>query len=126
MSPTIIFALLVIITTSCVSFQGITTVSAFTPSTTNVCRPHHRATTQFTKLSVATDPITESSDVSSSSESTEADSVDVTIPTNLPSDCGMDYVPLASMLATGQLAEADQVLYQKFKPEAFTNHLYLL
>uniref|UniRef100_A0A7S1BZ28 GUN4-like domain-containing protein n=1 Tax=Corethron hystrix TaxID=216773 RepID=A0A7S1BZ28_9STRA len=33
---------------------------------------------------------------------------DVTIPTNLPSDVGMDYIPLATMLATGQLAEADQ------------------
>lgn len=31
------------------------------------------------------------------------------IPTNLPSECGMDYIPLATMLATGQLAEADQV-----------------
>jgi len=30
------------------------------------------------------------------------------IPTNLPSDVGMDYVPLATMLASGQLAEADQ------------------
>lgn len=30
------------------------------------------------------------------------------IPTNLPSDMGMDYVPLATMLATGQLEEADQ------------------
>lgn len=34
---------------------------------------------------------------------------DINIPTNLPSDVGMDYVPLATMLATGQLAEADQV-----------------
>lgn len=34
---------------------------------------------------------------------------DADIPTNLPSDCGMDYIPLATMLATGQLAEADQV-----------------
>lgn len=33
---------------------------------------------------------------------------DAEIPTNLPSDMGMDYVPLATMLATGQLAEADQ------------------
>jgi len=33
---------------------------------------------------------------------------DVEIPTKLPSDVGMDYVPLATMLATGQLAEADQ------------------
>jgi len=34
--------------------------------------------------------------------------LDAEIPTNLPSDMGMDYVPLATMLATGQLAEADQ------------------
>jgi hypothetical protein len=34
---------------------------------------------------------------------------DFEIPTKLPSDVGMDYVPLATMLATGQLAEADQV-----------------
>lgn len=30
------------------------------------------------------------------------------IPTYLPSDVGMDYIPLATMLATGQLLEADQ------------------
>jgi hypothetical protein len=34
---------------------------------------------------------------------------DETIPTNLPSDCGMDYIPLATMLATEQFEEADQV-----------------
>ena len=34
---------------------------------------------------------------------------DAEIPTRLPTDVGMDYVPLATMLATGQLAEADQV-----------------
>ena len=34
---------------------------------------------------------------------------DTVIPTNLPSEKGVDYVPLATMLATGQLAEADQV-----------------
>ena len=39
----------------------------------------------------------------------EASTSDVEIPTHLPSDCGMDYIPLATMLATGQLAEADQV-----------------
>uniref|UniRef100_A0A6U5LK51 Uncharacterized protein n=1 Tax=Corethron hystrix TaxID=216773 RepID=A0A6U5LK51_9STRA len=38
---------------------------------------------------------------------------DVTIPTNLPSDVGMDYIPLATMLATGQLAEADQVSFHR-------------
>ena len=33
---------------------------------------------------------------------------DAEIPTKLPSAVGMDYIPLATMLATGQLAEADQ------------------
>ncbi|GMH48159.1 hypothetical protein TrVE_jg11644 [Triparma verrucosa] len=33
---------------------------------------------------------------------------DVEIPTSLPSSVGMDYVPLATMLATGSLVEADQ------------------
>ena len=33
---------------------------------------------------------------------------DIEIPTKLPSAVGKDYVPLATMLATGQLAEADQ------------------
>ena len=42
------------------------------------------------------------------SESSDVPDVE-NIPTNLPSDCGMDYIPLATMLATGQLAEADQV-----------------
>lgn len=38
-----------------------------------------------------------------------SDVKDIEIPTNLPSDCGMDYIPLATLLATGELAEADQV-----------------
>eukprot|EP00525_Craspedostauros_australis_P000922 CAMPEP_0198117110 /NCGR_PEP_ID=MMETSP1442-20131203/16478_1 /TAXON_ID= /ORGANISM="Craspedostauros australis, Strain CCMP3328" /LENGTH=211 /DNA_ID=CAMNT_0043775081 /DNA_START=11 /DNA_END=646 /DNA_ORIENTATION=- len=41
-------------------------------------------------------------------ESAATETEDAEIPTNLPSDCGMDYVPLATMLATGQLKEADQ------------------
>jgi hypothetical protein len=44
---------------------------------------------------------------------------DVEIPFNLPSDCGMDYVPLATMLATGQLAEADQVSQVELELELF-------
>jgi hypothetical protein len=40
------------------------------------------------------------------SEPTQMEETD--IPTNLPSEKGMDYVPLATMLASGQLAEADQ------------------
>lgn len=42
------------------------------------------------------------------SADSDSNMADVEIPTKLPSDCGMDYVPLATMLATGQLAEADQ------------------
>ncbi len=41
--------------------------------------------------------------------SVPTDVEDVDIPTNLPSEIGLDYVPLATMLASGQLAEADQV-----------------
>ena len=48
----------------------------------------------------------------SESSSSIADGVD--IPTNLPSDAGLDYVPLATMLASGQLAEADQVRRKVF------------
>jgi len=40
---------------------------------------------------------------------------DIEIPTNLPSDVGKDYVPLATMLATGELAEADQVRFFLFR-----------
>ncbi len=88
-------------------------VSAFTVSRPQP--PSRVATRPFrTVVSVATDPVTESSSSSDASaavnESADVvEAVDVTIPTNLPSACGMDYVPLASMLATGQLAEADQV-----------------
>lgn len=42
-------------------------------------------------------------------ESNAMEEVDLAVPTVLPSDCGMDYIPLATMLATGQLTEADQV-----------------
>lgn len=42
------------------------------------------------------------------STSDASDVAEAEIPTNLPSEVGMDYVPLATMLATGQLAEADQ------------------
>lgn len=41
-----------------------------------------------------------------SSSSQQQQSVD--IPTSLPSECGIDYVPLATMLATGDLKGADQ------------------
>lgn len=47
--------------------------------------------------------------VPAATSSPDSDVADMEIPTNLPSECGMDYVPLATLLATGQLAEADQV-----------------
>jgi hypothetical protein len=43
------------------------------------------------------------------STSDASDVAEIEIPTNLPSEKGVDYVPLATMLAAGQLAEADQV-----------------
>jgi hypothetical protein len=47
---------------------------------------------------------------SPSAQSEDSISADeIVIPTKLPSDCGFDYVPLATMLATGELKEADQV-----------------
>jgi hypothetical protein len=43
------------------------------------------------------------------STSDASEVAEIEIPTSLPSEKGIDYVPLATMLATGQLAEADQV-----------------
>jgi len=44
-------------------------------------------------------------------DAAESAGEDKDIPKNLPSDCGKDYVPLATMLATGDFKEADQVRY---------------
>lgn len=62
--------------------------------------------------SLATSPLMSTMADSGVPPATSESSTDVeeaTIPTNLPSEKGIDYVPLATMLATGQLAEADQV-----------------
>lgn len=70
--------------------------SAFAPTATNsVCRNNLNNVPLFMSTEAAS--------------LNGADVADVEIPTKLPSDVGMDYVPLATMLATGQLAEADQV-----------------
>lgn len=59
------------------------------------------------------------------SEPTDVEGIE--IPINLPSDVGMDYVPLATMLASGQLAEADQVcLLDLVKDEVLDIHRVLL
>mmetsp|Transcript_17354 Transcript_17354/g.36377 ORF Transcript_17354/g.36377 Transcript_17354/m.36377 type:complete len:221 (-) Transcript_17354:210-872(-) len=69
--------------------------SAFAPTATNsVCRNNLNNVPLFMSTEAAS--------------LNGADVADVEIPTKLPSDVGMDYVPLATMLATGQLAEADQ------------------
>jgi hypothetical protein len=72
------------------------------------CHNHYHAPTKYhtstTAIMEATTEMSADSAVESSSD------IDVTtIPKNLPSAVGKDYVPLATMLATGQFAEADQV-----------------
>ena len=79
---------------ACVSLSRVNGFSQPTP----ILRP--------TGLGMAT-TMAESGVPPSTSDAT--DTTDLEIPTNLPSECGMDYIPLATMLATGQLAEADQV-----------------
>ncbi|KAL7578427.1 hypothetical protein ACA910_012821 [Epithemia clementina (nom. ined.)] len=65
--------------------------------------PLRSAVAEESGAAAATTTTTTTDDASSENE------VNENIPTNLPSECGMDYVPLATMLATGQLAEADQI-----------------
>ena len=51
------------------------------------------------RMTTSAEPESDSSSMSSSAEE---------VPTYLPSDCGIDYVPLATMLATGDFEGADQ------------------
>lgn len=78
-------------------------------------------------MSVAAEPaaMAESGVPPAHSEINDAHVADDEIPTNLPSDMGMDYVPLATMLATGQLAEADQVC-SMFKSTSVAFHFSML
>eukprot|EP00545_Synedropsis_sp_CCMP1620_P007642 CAMPEP_0119006416 /NCGR_PEP_ID=MMETSP1176-20130426/2281_1 /TAXON_ID=265551 /ORGANISM="Synedropsis recta cf, Strain CCMP1620" /LENGTH=226 /DNA_ID=CAMNT_0006958325 /DNA_START=27 /DNA_END=707 /DNA_ORIENTATION=- len=79
--------------------------AAFTaPAATFNSRPSVlvvRSAVEETPAAEAAEPEAEAPPAASSNEEPE-------IPTNLPSEKGMDYVPLATMLATGQLEEADQ------------------
>lgn len=84
------------------------TVSAFAPSPRGV----HVAPTSSSIVVLHSEAATTTmadSGKPPASASSDMNMADVEIPTKLPSDVGMDYVPLATMLATGQLAEADQV-----------------
>jgi hypothetical protein len=85
------------------SFCSVNNVSSFT--TTSLATRQNMEVSMSTMAESGVPPPT----------SDASDTEDVEIPTNLPSDCGMDYIPLATMLATGQLAEADQVGNYSFK-----------
>ena len=65
-------------------------------------------------------PSTDSAEAESTAAAASTSIDNVEIPTNLPSECNMDYVPLATMLATGQFQEADQVRFSIFL--IFTKH----
>jgi hypothetical protein len=78
-----------------------------TTPTTKICLTTTFSTT--TDNEKVTSSSSSSAGVPPATSEASANIEDADIPTNLPSDCGMDYIPLATMLATGQLAEADQV-----------------
>jgi len=81
--------------------------SAFTASLPS---PRQRTTSSSVVVVCAAEAAMAEAGVPSTTSSDPSDEFsDVAIPTNLPSDCGKDYIPLATMLATGQLAQADQV-----------------
>ena len=89
-----------------------TTTDAFAPVTSGRTICNSRQSTTTTPLfDTAVADETSMADSGKPPEHASEDSnvADAEIPTKLPSDVGMDYVPLATMLATGQLAEADQV-----------------
>jgi hypothetical protein len=82
------------------------TTGAFAPSAALLTR---RQTTSCAMSTAEAASMADSGVPPASSQA--SDVAEEEIPTNLPSDVGMDYVPLATMLATGQLAEADQVRF---------------
>jgi hypothetical protein len=59
-------------------------------------------------------------------EASSSEDAEIQIPTNLPSACGMDYVPLATMLATGDLVAADQVSFFCFDEATYLLCILLL
>ena len=91
------------------------TSAAFAPAANPMCRTNNAAALFMSTEASTTAPNGASAMADSGKPLEHADGdahvTDETIPTKLPSDVGMDYVPLATMLATGQLAEADQVRF---------------
>lgn len=69
----------------------------------------HATSSTALRMSVAEAEVTTTEAASESTSSgPDGTQSSVDIPTELPSDCGIDYVPLATMLATGDLKGADQ------------------
>jgi len=82
-------------------------VSAFVPTLST-----NTMSSRFSSMAVESTTTMAESGIPPSTAEPSMDMADeVLVPTNLPSDCGMDYIPLATMLATGQLTEADQVSF---------------
>ena len=89
------------------------TVTAFAPPAQRCNRPNNNGFAVYSSPHIAL-AMSEAATMADSgkppaSSNSDMNIADVEIPTRLPTDVGMDYVPLATMLATGQLAEADQV-----------------
>jgi hypothetical protein len=89
------------------------TVAAFAPPAQRCNTPNNNGFAIYSSPTIAL-AMSEAATMADSgippvSSNSDMNFADVEIPTRLPTDVGMDYVPLATMLATGQLAEADQV-----------------
>jgi hypothetical protein len=76
-------------------------------STSSSSSPSSSKTYLYSTMADAGVPATKTSESDAATSNNQ--DAEVTVPTNLPSDVGFDYVPLATCLATGQWAEADQV-----------------
>jgi hypothetical protein len=80
-------------------------ITAFTAPSIPRCLP----TTRMVATTASAEPTMAEAGVPPAHSEPATDISEVDIPKNLPSAVGKDYIPLATMLATGQLAEADQV-----------------
>jgi hypothetical protein len=92
-------------------------VAIFSSSTSAFTAPSFGRACARSQFTLASATMAESGVPPTTSDSSDME--DLIIPTKLPSDVGMDYIPLATMLATGQLAEADQVRGHSFHLETF-------
>jgi len=82
------------------------TADSFAPASPN-CQRHSNVALSMSEAVAAGTEMADSGKPPAHADA-DGNTADAEIPTKLPSDVGMDYVPLATMLATGQLAEADQ------------------